>query len=330
MEEELISVIVPVYNVEKQLNRCIKSIINQTYKNLEILLVDDGSIDSSGKICDEYSKLDSRIKVIHKINGGLSDARNVGIENATGNFIAFIDSDDFIKNDFYEYLMRLQNRYNADIVECNFIRAYESDIDKFKFPDKKDVAEFVTTGVGALYLFMSDDDEISTNSVVVWNKIYNRKLFQDVRFPVGKLHEDQFTTYRILKNCNIFVTSGEVKYAYFQRNNSIINKNFTQKRFDTFEAFEGFIKYYDEKGYTDFKEKILRRYIKTAINYIPLLNSSVEEEKKENKKLLEKLFLEKFEYTINFIKNEEIHKDKINMYVDLKNEFETKIKELNF
>jgi glycosyltransferase involved in cell wall biosynthesis len=186
MEKDLISVIIPIYNVGDYLKKCVNSIINQTYKNLEIILVDDGSTDKSGILCDEFAKKDSRIKVIHKQNGGLSDARNCGIEASSGKFIAFIDSDDFIAPDFYEYLLSLQKENNADIAECNFIRVYEEKQDEFEFPIKKENIILKTDGVGALFLFMSDDDEISTNSVVVWNKLYNKKLFEDIRFPVRK------------------------------------------------------------------------------------------------------------------------------------------------
>ena len=125
-EEELISVIVPVYNVEKYLEKCIDSIINQTYQNLEIILVDDGSTDGSGKICDEYSRKDNRIKVIHKENGGLSDARNIGIKNANGGLIGFIDSDDYITENMFEVLQKDLRKYNADISSCDIQNVNEA------------------------------------------------------------------------------------------------------------------------------------------------------------------------------------------------------------
>ena len=322
MESDLISVIVPVYNVEKYLEKCINSIINQTYKKLEIILVDDGSTDNSGKMCDDFAKKDKRIKVIHKENGGLSDARNFGIDVAVGKYIAFVDSDDFLKEDFYEYLMNLKEKTNSDIIECSFIRAYEEDLNMFEFPLRKEEAIVTTGNTGALELLMSDDDEISTNSVVVWNKIYKKELFDGIRFPKGKTHEDQFTTYKLLAKCKRFTTSNQFKYGYFQRKNSIVNKTFNIKRFDTFEAFDNFLKYFDENNYKDFKEKILRRYLKTAINFAKLLKKSEAIEKSIMQKKLIDLFNKKYEYVIEFIKNNELlHKDKEQMYLNLKEEF---------
>lgn len=322
MKEELISVIVPVYNVEKYLEKCVKSIINQTYKNLEIILVDDGATDNSGKICDELSKTDSRIKVIHKENGGLSDARNFGLDIATGEYIAFIDSDDFLKEDFYEYLVNLKNETNSDIIECNFIKVYEDDLEIFEFPIKNEEAIITTGNKGALELLMSDDDEISTNSVVVWNKLYKRDLFDDIRFPKGKTHEDQFTTYRLLAKCNKFTTSSRLAYGYFQRKTSIVNKTFNIKRFDTFEAFENFLAFFEKKDFYDFKEKILRRYLKTAINFKKLIVKLEGAERIELEERLTKLFEDKYKYTIDFInENRIMHQDKILMYECLKMEY---------
>lgn len=322
MESDLISVIVPVYNVEKYLEKCINSIINQTYKKLEIILVDDGSTDNSGKMCDDFAKKDKRIKVIHKENGGLSDARNFGIDVAVGKYIAFVDSDDFLKEDFYEYLMNLKEKTNSDIIECSFIRAYEEDLDMFEFPSRKEEAIVTTGNTGALELLMSDDDEISTNSVVVWNKIYKKELFDGIRFPKGKTHEDQFTTYKLLAKCESFTTSNQFKYGYFQRKNSIVNKTFNIKRFDTFEAFDNFLKYFDENNYKDFKEKILRRYLKTAINFAKLLKNSEVIEKSIMQDRLIELFNKKYEYVIEFIYNNKLlHKDKELMYLNLKEEF---------
>lgn len=325
MENELISVVVPVYNVGKYVEQCLNSIINQTYKNLEIILVDDGSTDNSGKICDEFAKKDDRIKVIHKKNGGLSDARNEGMKVVNGEFIAFVDSDDFLDVDFYEYLMKLQNKYNSDITECNFINVYEDKLNEFKFPKKPEENVIVTDGIGAVFLLMSDDDGISTNSVVVWNKLYRKSLFDEISFPVGKTHEDQFTTYKLLFKANIFVTSTQIKYGYFQRTDSIVNKKFNKKRFDTFLAFDEFLSYCEKCGYDEFKEKILRRYLKTGINFIKLLNSVDGSEKLELKEKLENLINNKYNYIKDYIENNPLHHDKIDMYDELIKEFNYKI-----
>ena len=142
MNEELISVIIPVYNVEKYIRFCLDSVINQTYKNLEIIIVDDGTKDSSGEIAEEYARKDSRIKVVHKENGGLSDARNVGLDIATGKYIAFLDSDDVISLDFYEYLYRLIKENDYDIAECEFLRISSDEIENVqKILDEKNSNE---------------------------------------------------------------------------------------------------------------------------------------------------------------------------------------------
>ena len=186
----LVSVIVPIYKVEQYLTHCVNTIVNQSYSNLEIILVDDGSPDNCGKMCDEFASQDSRIKVIHKQNGGLSDARNAGIDVATGDYITFVDSDDYVMPNMIESLMKVIVNANADIVQCNYIRSKNdfigepqhesSQSDKFTvyFEDKM-----------SAYL---KDNKINT---VVWGKIYKRSLFNEIRNPVGRLHEDVFTTY---------------------------------------------------------------------------------------------------------------------------------------
>ena len=163
----LISVIVPIYNVEKYLDRCVDSIINQTYKNLEIILVDDGSPDNCPQMCDDYAKKDSRIKVVHKENGGLSDARNVGMEVATGEYVSFIDSDDYISLDFYETLLETIVDNDSDIVECGVVKFYE-DNSFDKYSDDLKVTNYDTVdGLEGLI----NENPFKQH---VWNKLYNQ------------------------------------------------------------------------------------------------------------------------------------------------------------
>ena len=166
---DLISVIVPVYNVEKYLDKCIQSIVDQTYTNLEIILVDDGSPDNSGAICDEWAEKDNRIKVIHKANGGLSDARNAGLDIATGEYIAFVDSDDYIELDFYDKLYNVIKATNCDISICNLRKVYENNNVSVNNCDTFEITEYSTTEAMSALI----DDKIRQ---VVWNKLYKADI----------------------------------------------------------------------------------------------------------------------------------------------------------
>lgn len=212
-EDILVSVIVPVFNVEKFLEKCVNSITNQTYKNLEILLVDDGSTDNSGIICDNFSNNDNRIKVFHKNNGGLSDARNYGIERAIGSYIMFIDSDDWIENDTIELLLDKTIEEKSDIVVFGISKDYDDGRRKIRIPTVSGTYNSEES-IALLNSFKCFD-------VSACNKFYNIKLFKNIRFPVGKLCEDFYTTYLIFSKAKIISVLNEAKYHYFQRTNSI-------------------------------------------------------------------------------------------------------------
>lgn len=223
-ENDLISVIIPVYNVEKELRRCLDSIIGQTYRNLEIILVDDGSTDKSGSICDEYENKDSRTKVIHKRNGGLSDARNCGIEIATGNYITFVDSDDYVTADYVEYLLMEAKKNGADVSIVSHKKIWnEND----QLNDVKEIQKIFTPIEAVEDLFYQRHIETSA-----WGKLYRRNIFQNIRFPVGLLYEDLATTYLLLLNSKKIVWSNAKKYYYFQREDSIMYREFSEKKMD--------------------------------------------------------------------------------------------------
>lgn len=222
---EKVSVVVPIYNVEKYLIRCVESIINQSYKNLQVILVDDGSTDSCPQICDEYLEKDKRIEVIHKANGGLSEARNFGIDKATGDYITFVDSDDFINDKFIEYLLKLLNENNADIACCSFQRfSNENEVNRTE--NKIRVEQF--NGIEAIEN-LCYQKEIKNSACA---KIYRRKLFEDVCYPVGKLYEDLGTTYKLLFKAKKVVWSQKEYYYYFYRPDSIMNYKFSIKNMD--------------------------------------------------------------------------------------------------
>lgn len=234
--QPLLSIIVPIYNVEQYLDRCIQSILNQTYQNLEIILVDDGATDCSGAIADSYAAKDKRIKVFHKENGGLSDARNYGLEHVTGDYILFIDSDDFIVNIMCERLITVASSNNADIVSCNYyIYRGDDDISIHTMSVQDDKRTF--TGMDMLRYYLLKTESFDLN--VVWNKIFKLDLFngvEPVRFPKGRVQEDNFTIFRLFLNANSIVTVNEPLYYYVQRAGSIM-ANFTRRfMIDTIES----------------------------------------------------------------------------------------------
>ncbi len=229
---ELISVIVPVYNVEDYLCQCLDSILRQSYKNLQIILVDDGSTDQSGKICDEYGKKDKRIEIIHKANGGLSDARNVGLASATGKFIAFVDSDDYIADTLYETLLGKIRLSNAPIAMCGF---WAVDEGGKKIPERSS-SDFKEGRYTKQEVFerLSFDD--GWNLVVVWNKLYSRKVLERLWFPTGKLHEDQYIFCDLISACDSIYITPKKFYCYRQRKNSIMAGIYDMRRLDEVEA----------------------------------------------------------------------------------------------
>lgn len=223
----LISVIVPVYNVENYVQRCIESIVNQTYKNLEIILVDDGSKDSSGSICDEMAKKDDRIVVIHKKNGGLSDARNVGLDRARGAYIGFVDSDDYIDPDMYRKLITATIRYGAQISMCGRFCEPDGSGESYELFT---TSRKILTAQGAVHNLLLQRECDSA----AWDKLYKAELFQNVRYPLGVLHEDLSVAVKLLAKCIYVVHIGEPLYHYTIRKNSICNQPFSNRRFDVY------------------------------------------------------------------------------------------------
>ncbi len=255
-ENDLISIIIPIYNVEKYLKECLDSILGQTYKNLEIILVDDGSPDNCGNICDEYLKKDSRIKVIHKTNGGLSDARNHGINIATGEYICFVDSDDYVDKYYVEKLYNAIKSKNLKLAQCNILNVNNQKdiIEKLGYDDYciKSGKEIIREQYGKHVV----------ENTVVWNKIYKKELFTDIRFPIGKIHEDEFVTYKILYTLDKVAIINDYLYNYRENDNSITKKKFNLKRLDCLIA-------YKEKIFF-FKGKDEDIFIKALIKYIDM------------------------------------------------------------
>lgn len=228
MNADLISVIVPVYNVEPYLNRCIKSIVNQTYRNIEIILVDDGATDNSGVMCDEWQYKDNRIKVIHKVNGGLSDARNVAIKCATGTYITCIDSDDNVDEDMIEYLYYLVKKYKCRMSLCSHRILFERNN---KIKSLGNGKEEVLSAEECIKK-MCYHDCVDTSA---WGKLYERELFNNIEYPVGKLFEDIGTTYKAFIASEKIACGYKDKYTYYVRANSIVTGSFNFRKLDLLE-----------------------------------------------------------------------------------------------
>lgn len=240
--DELISVVVPVYNVEKYLRKCIDSIINQTYENLEIIIVNDGSKDNSGQICDEYGeKYSDFIKVHHQINKGLSAARNKGLSLAKGAYITFIDSDDWIANDMIENMYCNIKTYKAQISGIMFYQAFE-DGRLIKNSNKRKIQ--VMTSEEALGKFLFNENL----TPCVCGKLYDIRLWENISCPEGKLFEDQYTTYKLIDAAQTIVFDPKPQYYYFKREGSIGHSNFCKQTYDLLygirEEYEEIIKKY--------------------------------------------------------------------------------------
>lgn len=233
MKEKDITVVVPVYNVSKYLKTCIESILGQTYRKLDIILIDDGSTDDSGIICDEYKKTDTRIRVFHKKNGGLSSARNVGIENAKGTFITFVDSDDYIEPTYIEYLYNSITKNNCQIAICDFIKVDEfSELEDNKTEIKHNIKEYVFSFDSSIKnVFLNEYHGVD---FVAWAKLYRTELFSKtgIRYPEGKLHEDTLTTYKLFYVANGLSYIDIPLYCYRIREGSIMTSRFDLKKLD--------------------------------------------------------------------------------------------------
>lgn len=215
-ETPQISVIVPVYKVEAYLDRCVQSIVDQTYQNLEIILVDDGSPDRCPEMCDAWAQRDSRIVVIHKENGGLSDARNAGLSAATGEYICFVDSDDWVLPDYLQTLYTAITQNQCDLAACDIQVVFDDDTSAKFAHDKK--TSYITAEKALT--FLTHGEKVRA---VAWNKLYRRTLLQDEKFPVGKFHEDEFFTYRIVAKSGIIAYIDVPLYCYRQRAGSIMS-----------------------------------------------------------------------------------------------------------
>lgn len=280
---ELISIIVPVYKVEDYLERCVDSIINQSYKNLEIILVNDGSPDNSGKLAEELAKKDERIVVYHKANGGLSDARNYGVAKAKGTYIGFVDSDDYIHKDMYKNLYDLIKSENTLVAESNVTRIY-GNTERPHYegqPYRKTISvkEYVRE-----YLTM---EKVYGS---VWCKLIDSKLAKESTFPKGKYYEDIYYNYDLVQKVDRISITSEAHYYYYIRENSITTEKYSPKQLDLIEILDKLKKYVDT-AYPDLKEEA---FIRQVYAYLSTFNHMIVEDNYKN--------IDRFQEIYNFLK----------------------------
>lgn len=255
MQTPKISVIVPVYKVENYLDRCVQSILNQTYTNLEILLVDDGSPDKCPCMCEEYAKKDNRVKVIHKQNGGLSDARNAGIDVATGEYITFVDSDDWISENCIEILQQTIDKNGTKISVIDTVESDGSKESERSYSEGKIHKEVYTAEEAMRVIFLQD--EFNTSA---WAKLYHRSIFDEVRFTTGILYEDLDLIYKLFDKAGNISFSREAQYYYFQRNDSIVHAGFDSRHFVIIDISQDILNFVNEK-YPEIHDAAVCRYV---------------------------------------------------------------------
>lgn len=300
MQNPLVSIIVPIYKVEPYLRCCLDSIVNQTYTNLEIILVDDGSPDGCPQICDEYAAKDNRIIVIHKKNGGLSDARNAGLDICKGEYISFVDSDDWTDENYIANLLDIITKNKADIAIAENIRT-----DGCSEPSKGNISINVYTPQNALKYLFSQNNIAFT---VSWGKLYKKSLFTSLRFPLGKYHEDEFTTYILFYNSKKIAYTSEILYYYYQRADSIVS---TRHPWDVLEFLEQRYLFFKEKKENDLLPYLLpplcwqflcaywyqsKRNKKISSNYLKQLHFYIKDFQQIKKPLLHYIPLKIFAY----------------------------------
>ena len=286
MTTPLISVIVPVYRVEEYLERCVKSILSQTYKNLEVILVDDGSPDQCPAICDACAEKDVRVKVIHQENKGLSGARNAGIDAASGEYLAFVDSDDYVSPHFIEELYQLLQDTGCAIGQCRF-----SYVKGDGLVEEGDSAFCIYRGESLMEQLYGPEEK-ATCFVVAWNKLYRAEIFKEtgIRYPEGRIHEDEATTYRLFHEAKKLAFLDRALYGYYTENGGSITSVFSAKRLQWLTAHEERIAFFKKNGYEKLLPAAYRKLCDACITFYFRCTEQVkdaEELKKELRKRLE-------------------------------------------
>lgn len=265
-KKPLVSVIIPVYNVEQYLKCCLDSVVSQTYKKIEIILIDDGSTDNSGRICDEYANEDTRIRVIHQVNGGQALARNNAMKYVNGDYILYVDSDDILTKDHIEYLVNLQQKYDAELVQCEMIKfRTENQLVDFEQSQNKNVRnkEELFNTQEALIQFSYQ----KKFTPAPWGKLIKRELMKGLQFPVGIGYEDMAIMYKVIGSARKLVYSSKVCYYYRQHQNSTMHTEFSDKKVDRIRIAEQFLNYMKE----NYPQNFIQAYTRYDLAQLQLL-----------------------------------------------------------
>lgn len=282
MSETLVSIIIPVYKVEQYLQNCLNSVLVQSYTNWELILVDDGSPDRCGSICDEYAQKDNRIKVVHKENGGSSSARNVGLDVMTGEFVSFLDSDDFWHPDYLKILMGYFNIEDVDIAQCDFVRGEET-----IFPASSQKESYLV--YNNYSIFTSEAAKI-----IMWGKVYRAKIFKGIRMPEGLINEDDWTTWKLYYQAKKITVTNRPLYYYTYNSSSIMGINKKKPNLSYFGAYEERINYFRKNREKDLEDVSHMQLCKSLI--LLYANDMLTNEQREE---IRKRFRESWKKTTN-------------------------------
>lgn len=297
--EPLISVIVPVYNGAAYIALCFQSILAQTYKNFELIIINDGSQDNSKEICDYYASQDNRVKVFHQENHGLSAVRNRGIKEANGEYIGFVDSDDCIHPDMYKVLMINLLKTNAGISMCNFKKVFDRNIENNEY-DESELDQQKVSLISQQEAFGHLFDEMNVSFVVPWNKLYKKEIFQRVQYPNGKVHDDEFTVHKIIQATDKIAFTEKALYYYYNNPVSFMNETYNLKRLDAVTALRERFIFFVDNEYILFQSKEFNTYMHHLIIHYNLLKKFLPEERSTLKKLVH-TFREDFKKHRNII-----------------------------
>lgn len=304
MNRSKISVIIPVFNKEEYIEATLNSVLNQTYKNLEIIIIDDSSIDNSRKICEEKALLDDRIIFVSVPHQGAGAVRNFGLKKATGEYISFIDADDYIIPQYYEVLLNMIQIADADIAECRF-QNIESANEKIKEIEKGKETITVLSNEEKLIQLYGYDYDLYTNSVIMCNKLFKHELFKTgILYPTDRLIDDEFIIYKLIYNSKKIVSTNRIMYGYVQSTGSVMRKDLAAQRVhDTLDVYDEVYHFFLGKNIDELECKILLRYLKYCVKLLVKTINSNMENKDEIKEYINKNYQEKWKIVLQKYKN---------------------------
>lgn len=300
----LISVIVPIYKVEQYIHRCVDSILNQSFSDFELILVDDGSPDNCGAICDEYAEKDPRVHVIHQKNGGLSAARNTGIDwsfaNSDSKWITFLDSDDYWYEKYLEVLLQAVTECNTLIGTCNATVGDFSSDPAYYIPKKYETE------------IAYCDRSVIRHRIPAWAKLYAKELWKDIRYPVGKLHEDCFTTHKLLFQCSHIATVKARMYFVTPNPNSITHVKWSPKRLDAVEGMEEMLSYFQNSPYRKAELRTVLTLLHTIADSMSQINACDETPQFKSRYISDlqtklRNYIKKYDKALNLSRKEHAH-----------------------